>query len=241
VTKPAGDAVPGATRRSRNRNGADRLATRAVQADGPMPSTERGRRTRDELVRAARVVFERDGYLDARITDIAKEANVAHGTFYSYFPTKESILLAVMDGVNESLYASAVVATEETSTTARVEQSLRQYLRAWTENAAIMGIMLQMAMVNADVRRHRQETADERFRARVERGIRRMQDAGLADPAVSPKYMAQAFGLMVSNVCYEVFVLGGEFDQDELVRTLATIWTRSIGLQDAPPDVGKRP
>jgi AcrR family transcriptional regulator len=219
----------------------DRLATRAVQPDTPMPSTARGRRTRDQLVRAARAVFERDGYLDARITDIAKEANLAHGTFYSYFPTKEAILLAVMDSVNESLYASAVVVAEETNPAARVEQSLRQYLQAWTENASIMGIMLQMAMINADVRRHRQETADDRFRARMERGIRRMQEAGLADPAVSPRYMAQAFGLLVSNICYEAFVLGSELDQDELLRTLTMIWTRSIGLADASWDVGKRP
>ena len=67
-----------------------------------------------------------------------------------------------------------------------------------------------------------------------------MQQAGVADPAVSPRYLAQAFGLMVSNVCYEAFVVGGDFDEDTLVRTLATIWTRSIGLEDAP-DVGKRP
>ncbi|MFE0250845.1 TetR/AcrR family transcriptional regulator, partial [Streptomyces sp. NPDC059010] len=38
------------------------------------PPTQRGVRTRAALVKAARKVFERDGYLDTRLTDITKEA-----------------------------------------------------------------------------------------------------------------------------------------------------------------------
>ena len=52
------------------------------------PVTRRGIRTRQALVEAARVVFERDGYLDARLSDITAEANCATGTFYTYFNDK---------------------------------------------------------------------------------------------------------------------------------------------------------
>ena len=41
---------------------------------GRAPASARGTRTREALVRAARQVFERDGFLDARITDIAEQA-----------------------------------------------------------------------------------------------------------------------------------------------------------------------
>ncbi|MYS96131.1 TetR family transcriptional regulator [Streptomyces sp. SID5469] len=47
--------------------------------------TRRGVRTRDALVAAARRIFERDGYLEARIVDIAAEAGVAAGSFYTHF------------------------------------------------------------------------------------------------------------------------------------------------------------
>ena len=47
------------------------------------PPSPRGQRTRAALIVAARSVFERDGYLDARTTDIAEQANVASGTFYT--------------------------------------------------------------------------------------------------------------------------------------------------------------
>jgi AcrR family transcriptional regulator len=206
------------------------LATRDVPAPSEPPPTERGRRTREQLIGAARQVFEEQGYLNARITDIAARAGVAHGTFYTYFDTKEAVLRAVMDAVNASLYESAIVATDVPDPIARLEQSLRQYVRAWSQHAAIMGIILQVSMINPDVRRHRQESADGKFRGRIERGIRRMQEAGLADPAINTQYMASALGVMISGLCFELLALGGPYDEDELVATLTTIWKRSIGL-----------
>ena len=62
----------------------------------PEQLSERGRRTREALIGAARRVFERDGFIDARITDIAEEAGAAHGTFYTYFDSKEAALRAVI-------------------------------------------------------------------------------------------------------------------------------------------------
>ena len=48
-------------------------------------------------------MFERDGFLDARITDITGEAGVAAGTFYTYFTSKEDVFAAVMEEVNEEM------------------------------------------------------------------------------------------------------------------------------------------
>jgi Bacterial regulatory proteins, tetR family len=53
-------------------------------------------RNRRALLAAARRVFERDGFVGARITDIADEAGAAHGCFYSHFPGKEEIFAAVV-------------------------------------------------------------------------------------------------------------------------------------------------
>jgi len=44
------------------------------------PLTGRGRRTRQRLVDAARVVFERDGFLNSRLVDITDEAGTAVGS-----------------------------------------------------------------------------------------------------------------------------------------------------------------
>ena len=39
------------------------------------PTTPKGRRTRDHLVNAGRTVFARDGYVNARMSDVAVAAD----------------------------------------------------------------------------------------------------------------------------------------------------------------------
>jgi AcrR family transcriptional regulator len=52
-------------------------------------------RNRDKIVEAARVAFRTRGY-DAPLDDIAKAAGVGPGTLYRHFPTRESLVDAVM-------------------------------------------------------------------------------------------------------------------------------------------------
>ncbi|MFZ9988114.1 MAG: TetR/AcrR family transcriptional regulator, partial [Candidatus Nanopelagicales bacterium] len=71
-----------------------------------VPLTDRGRRTRDALVVAARGVFEERGYDGTRMGDIAEAAGVSHGTVYTWFATKDAVLMAVVESLVDGLYAS---------------------------------------------------------------------------------------------------------------------------------------
>ena len=55
------------------------------------PRSRKGVKTRSRLVTAAKEIFERDGFLDARISDIAERAGLSHGSFYHYFESKEEV------------------------------------------------------------------------------------------------------------------------------------------------------
>lgn len=63
-------------------------------------------RNRDKIVEAARHAFRTRGY-DAPLDDIAKAAGVGAGTLYRHFPTRESLVDAVMqawvDRVNDAV------------------------------------------------------------------------------------------------------------------------------------------
>ena len=48
---------------------------------------------RSTILQAARTVFQQKGYADARMADIATLANVAVGTIYLYFRTKEALVI----------------------------------------------------------------------------------------------------------------------------------------------------
>ncbi|MCB0880296.1 MAG: TetR/AcrR family transcriptional regulator, partial [Thermoleophilia bacterium] len=54
--------------------------------------SETGPSRRRRIREAAVTVFARKGYHDARVSDIAQEAGVAHGLVYHYFAGKEQLL-----------------------------------------------------------------------------------------------------------------------------------------------------
>jgi AcrR family transcriptional regulator len=51
---------------------------------------------RKQILNAALTVFSRKGYGEATIPDIAREAEVAVGTIYNYYPSKREILMSVL-------------------------------------------------------------------------------------------------------------------------------------------------
>ena len=52
---------------------------------------------KDTILKMAKLVFQRDGYEDAKMSDIALEAGVAPGTLYIYFKSKEALAEAMSD------------------------------------------------------------------------------------------------------------------------------------------------
>ncbi|HML24098.1 MAG TPA: TetR/AcrR family transcriptional regulator [Aggregatilinea sp.] len=51
----------------------------------------------DEILYAAAIIFHRKGYQGATMADIAAEVNLTAGSLYHYFPSKEDLLMAVLD------------------------------------------------------------------------------------------------------------------------------------------------
>ena len=52
---------------------------------------------RERILRAAALVLGRDGIGGARMGDVAREAGVSHGSVFSYFPTKDDMVRAVVE------------------------------------------------------------------------------------------------------------------------------------------------
>src|SRR5579871_1270025 len=80
------------------------VAVAVIDAREP-PRSRKGAQTRARLLEAAKKVFERDGFLNARILDIAETAGLKHGSFYHYFDSKEQIFREVAEAQEERLTA----------------------------------------------------------------------------------------------------------------------------------------
>ncbi len=52
---------------------------------------------RQQILDSAVAVFAEKGFYNAKVTDIAHKAGVAHGTVYLYFQTKEDILIQIFE------------------------------------------------------------------------------------------------------------------------------------------------
>lgn len=59
-------------------------------------AVRKGVKTRQIFMDAGRRVFARDGYLNAEISEIAREAGKSNGTFYIYFENKSALLDALV-------------------------------------------------------------------------------------------------------------------------------------------------
>lgn len=195
------------------------------------PSTPRGARTRAALVSAARRIFERDGFLDARIVDIAEEAGVATGSFYTYFDGKEDAFAAVMAEVQEEmLHPRLVPVADRDDPTTVIETANRAYLISYRRNARLMALMEQVAEIDEGFRRQRLQRT-RAFTARNAHAISRLQQQGLADPSLDPQLAALALSSMVSRMAYVRYVQGfGSASTDALVQVLTRLWTGALGI-----------
>lgn len=210
----------------------------ATAAAGSAPARNRGERTRAKLLRAARAVFERDGFIEARISDIAKSAGVSHGTFYTYFSSKEEVFRELVVELQADLARPHVERPEPRSSdpVARIDEGNRAYLDGYRRNAKLMATLEQVSTFNDDMRELRKSTR-RLFVERGARSIRRWQEQGIADPQLDPVVASSALCNMVDRFAYVWLVLGEEFDFELAASTLTRLWCQAIGMSVDQPAV----
>lgn len=202
------------------------------------PMTDKGQARKAHLLAAARVVFERHGFLDTRVADIVAEANVAQGTFYTYFDSKEAVFGEVAQGVIDAMLASLHVDSHADDPYERVRSAMQRFIDAYRPNARIIALTEQVGTFTPQMRDLRLALRAA-FVERSVRGIRRLQEEGIADPGLDVMVTAEVLGAMVDHTCYVWLTLGREFDPDALLATLTTVWARAIGVDAWRPQAGR--
>jgi len=211
-------------------------ASDSIEETRSVPRSRKGVRTRARLVDAAKQVFERDGFLDARIVDIAETAGLAPGTFYHYFDSKEQIFREVAEAQEERLTAPPEDADPEVdddqSPLGRIRRSNLRYLQRYRDEAALMGVIEQVSRYDEHVNAARMATM-KHFVERAEKAVRQLQKDGLADNRLDPATAADALGAMVARFA-ELWLVQGyrEYDFDKAVDQLTILWANALGLQD---------
>ena len=196
----------------------------------------KGARTRARLVDAAKRIFERDGFLESRIVDIAEEADIAPGTFYHYFDSKEEVFREVAEMQEARLVAvpDHPLRPDE-SAMEEIRASIRLYMSRYREEAAIMGVIEQVSRYDEHVNAVRLATL-QHFFEQSEHNIRALQRAGAADPRLDARLVATALCSMTARFA-ELWLVQGydDYDFDDAIEQLSMLSANALGIADDTP------
>jgi AcrR family transcriptional regulator len=196
--------------------------------------TPKGKESRARLVKAARTVFEEDGFLDARITDISAAAGLGHGSFYTYFNSKEEIFGTLMDEVFSEAYysstsgaglfredpAAAIAAANQRSYEFRIKN--RRILRIFDEVASIHP---EFTAIRARLRKE--------FLESYTGALKSLQEQGAMRSDIDPYHAAAALGAMVDESLRWWLGRGEAHDEAVALATVQKIWVRGLGIDES--------
>jgi AcrR family transcriptional regulator len=200
----------------------------ASEADRLPRKTARGEATRARLVTAARTVFEDEGFVRTRVEDITKLAGTANGSFYTYFSSKEEILMAAASTVYDELKA-ATRKNDSLDPIGSIMDVNKRYVDTWVRNRKMLVTLHQAAGILPEFFTRLNES----HRLQVTRHtewLKKLQRQGLVDPTLDAYHTAVALGSMVAQTLRWCIGQREPCDQDIALRTLNTIWIRAIGL-----------
>ncbi len=206
------------------------VASNAVDEDNTGHLTERGRRTRAQLVMAARQVFEASGYPGTTMNEIAEAAGVSHGTVYTYFDDKRDVFLAVVEDMREQLAIDWRVGHEDADTITRIEEGNRTTVTTFGKHIRLFEILDQAA---ADDPEFRQLSIDirQRYVERSVAGIKRLQKEGRVDKSIDAYLAGSALCGMVEGIAMRWIYRHEEYDPEMIISTLTVLWTNALGLK----------
>jgi AcrR family transcriptional regulator len=204
------------------------------------PRSRRGARSRARLLEAAKEIFEEDGFLDARINDIAKRAGLSQGSFYYYFDSKEEIFREVAVTVDDQLSAplgDVILAPSHVPAQDRIREAIERHFDRYRAEARIMGVIEEVSRYDAEVSAMRLERHG-RYAEQVSESIRQLQRRRLADPELDPVIAAGVLGALTYRFAEMWLVQGAvECEFDVAVDQVARLFVNALGLPEAPSHV----
>ncbi|GAA4392744.1 TetR/AcrR family transcriptional regulator [Tsukamurella soli] len=163
----------------------------------PNGRKEKAAETEAALKAAARAVFARKGYLNAKITDITAEAGRAAGSFYNHFASKEELLAALLADLAAAGDESALAGDHlsDFSDPAAVRWHVAQYWHFYRQHAPTMRALGQAALVSDEFARTLAEfTATQA--ADIEDHLDRVTAAGMRLPATADLSIVMMYRLL---------------------------------------------
>jgi len=85
-----------------------------------IPKQTRGIKSKEKIIRAAMALFAEKGFHGTNASEIAARAQVATGTFYSYFNNKKEVFIEIIKRIYKNIFEKVLINFESKMTQYRV-------------------------------------------------------------------------------------------------------------------------
>lgn len=192
-----------------------------------VPTTPKGLATRRRLLEAARRTFARDGFVSARMADIAQEAELSLGALYRYFENKEDLFEQLVADIHEELFTASRASEHRFAVEpfAALREANLGYLRHYYENRDVMRVLVEASAVDTRFR-------EIWWRMRARHSARFMQaardDFGITDlDGIDSAIAADAMTCLVEQTAYVWYAHEELHDRDVSLDQAAEVVTRA--------------
>ncbi len=132
------------------------------------------KKTRELILRIAKEMFIKNGFLNTTTSQIAQKAGIAHGTIFLHFKNKESLIIEIFDLELEEISSTI---QELVFKAFDLEQLLKQYLELIQEEEDLFVVLArELPFYSEELRRKilfRESIIRSHFHKAIEIGIRK--------------------------------------------------------------------
>src|SRR6056297_30799 len=186
-----------------------------------VPVQNRGKETKNSIIRAARELFADNGYHGTNSKEIAARAGVSTGSFYSYFDDKKQVFMEVFRGyyrdITESVFGSIQVdITESADKRSLIRQLLWQLFLAHDIAPGLHRESIAMVYADPDIARISREENEKvisiisSFLEEI-KGHLRVQDVAAA---------ARGLHASAEAVIHSIRIFGTDIDEERMLDAL---------------------
>ena len=191
------------------------------------PTTKKGLQTRQKVLEAARVIFARDGYVEARMLDVATEAGLSTGGLYRYFDNKTDLFAAVIADLHEEFYQRSghtrhLLASDPYEA---LTEANRGYITHYFEHREIMRVFIEAASIEEQFRVILRSMRDRHVR-RFASAYRNLYGDGDVN-GVSVEVVTEAMACLTEQCCYVWFAQEKDNERHTTIEESVTVTTQA--------------
>ncbi|KOP71663.1 TetR/AcrR family transcriptional regulator [Cytobacillus solani] len=198
--------------------------------DGLSKRQQKALQTRLNLLNAGKVIFLKEGFQKATMTEINKRANTGYGTAYVYFKNKDELFAELMENIVEKMYDVASMPFEPTTVEeaySQIKAQVRLFIQAALDEQETMKVIKEAIGISEMVERKWSQIRA-RFIAEITKDITFVQTAGMANKDIEASLIARGWYYMNEQLMWDI-VLGEVVEDLTIVaENLALLYTRGL-------------